>query len=54
MSKNLERLLTTLKAEADVVESINKDATFRYKRLFVTIIKLSIEILLVVSTSNES
>lgn len=31
MSKNLERLLTILKAEADVVESINKDATFRYK-----------------------
>lgn len=31
MSKNLERLLAILKAEADVVESINKDAPFRYK-----------------------
>ena len=31
MSKNLERLLTILKAEADVVESINKNVPFRYK-----------------------
>lgn len=31
MSKNLDRLLTILKAEADVIENINKAAPFRYK-----------------------
>ncbi len=31
MSKNLERLLAILKAEANVVESINKGMPFRYK-----------------------
>lgn len=31
MNKNLERLLSLLKAEADVIENINKNAPFRYK-----------------------
>jgi hypothetical protein len=31
MNKNLERLLSLLKAEADVIDSINKTAPFRYK-----------------------
>lgn len=33
MEKNLERLLTILKAEADVIESINLYVPFRYKSI---------------------
>lgn len=33
MSKKLECLLSILKAEADIIESINEDAPFRYKSI---------------------
>lgn len=31
MSKNLERLLTILKAQADLIDDLNKSSIFRYK-----------------------
>lgn len=33
MSKNLDRLLTILRAEADLIDGINKGSNFRYKSI---------------------